>query len=110
MAPDWTPLLWFGAIIVLIPLALWLLKRTPLGGGAGHGPLRHVAALPLSASQRVAIVEVGRGSARRWLVLGISAQGIQTLHSMDPQDEPGGDPAEPAATFAQLLSRLKRGP
>jgi hypothetical protein len=29
---------------------------------------------------------------------------------MDPQDEPGGDPSEPAATFAQLLSRLKREP
>ena len=55
MAPvDWTPLLWFGAVIALIPLALWLLKRTPLGGGAGSGPVRHVAVLPLSASQRVA--------------------------------------------------------
>ena len=71
MNPSWTPLLWFGAIVVLIPLALWLLKRTPLGGGAGSGPLRQVAALPLSASQRLAIVEVGSGSTRRWLVLGI---------------------------------------
>ena len=110
MTPNWTPLLWFGAIVVLIPLALWLLKRTPLGGGAASGPLRHVAALPLSASQRVTIVEVGRGAARRWLVLGVSAQGIATLHTMDPQDDPAGDPAEPAATFAQLLSRLKREP
>ena len=28
-----TSLLWFLAILALIPLALWLLKRTPLGGG-----------------------------------------------------------------------------
>jgi flagellar protein FliO/FliZ len=110
MPLDWTPLLWFGAIVVLIPLALWLLKRTPLGGGAGSGPLRHVAALPLSASQRVAIVEVGAGSARRWLVLGVSAQAIHTLHTMDPlPDAPPAAPGEAGASFAQLLSRLKRG-
>jgi len=108
MAVDWTPLLWFGAIVVLIPLALWLLKRTPLGGGAGSGPLRHVAVLPLSASQRLAIVEVGSGAARRWLVLGVSPQAISTLHTMEPQaDLPPGTP-EPGAAFSQLLSRLKR--
>lgn len=112
MAVDWTPLLWFGAVIALIPLALWLLKRTPLGGGVAHGPLRHVAALPLSATQRVAIVEVGRGAGRRWLVLGVSAQAINTLHTMAPQDPPAAEPGaacEQGATFAQLLTRLKGG-
>ena len=108
-AVNWTPLLWFGAIVVLIPLALWLLKRTPLGGMSGAGPLRAVAMLPLSASQRVAIVEVGRGAARRWLVLGVTPQAIQTLHTMEPQPDAPADPAEPAANFAQLLARLKRG-
>ena len=111
MAVNWTPLLWFGAIVVLIPLALWLLKRTPLGGGGtGSAPLRHVAVLPLSASQRVAIVEVGSGSERRWLVLGVSGQSIHTLHTMAPQDEPASGAADPGANFAQLLSRLKRNP
>ena len=109
MTLNWTPLLWFGVVIVLIPLALWLLKRTPLGGGAGSGPLRHVAVLPLSASQRVAIVEVGAGAARRWLVLGVSGQSITTLHTMPPQDTPPPVPPDNAATFAQLLTRLKRG-
>ena len=107
-AVNWTPLLWFGAIVVLIPLALWLLKRTPLGM-SGAGPLRAVAMLPLSASQRVAIVEVGQGAARRWLVLGVTPQAIQTLHTMEPQPDAPADPAEPAANFAQLLARLKRG-
>ena len=112
MAVDWTPALWFGAVIALIPLALWLLKRSPLGRGATHGPLRHVAALPLLASQRVAIVEVGRGAGRRWLVLGVSAQAINTLHTMAPQDPPAAEPGaacEQGATFAQLLTRLKGG-
>jgi flagellar protein FliO/FliZ len=108
MAVDWTPLLWFGAVVALIPLALWLLKRTPLGGGAGSGPMRHVAVLPLSASQRVAIVEVGSGAARRWLVLGVSTQSISTLHTMEPQADPAPVTGEPGASFSQLLSRLKR--
>jgi flagellar protein FliO/FliZ len=110
MPMNWTPLWWFGAIVVLIPLALWLLKRTPLGAGAGSGPMRHVAALPLSASQRVAIVEVGNGAARRWLVLGVSTQSITTLHTMEPLDEGTPAAADAGANFAQLLSRLKRNP
>jgi flagellar protein FliO/FliZ len=63
----------------------------------------------LSASQRLAVVEVGSGAARRWLVLGITPQAIQMLHTMEPQDEPAAGEAVQAQSFAQLLSRLKRG-
>ncbi|HEY8707386.1 MAG TPA: flagellar biosynthetic protein FliO [Burkholderiaceae bacterium] len=103
-----TSLLWFIAIVALIPLALWLLKRTPMGGGGGAGVMRSVAALPLSASQRIVTVEVGQGDARCWLVLGVTAQSITTLHTMAPQAEgpAGGAPAAPG--FAQLLSRLRQ--
>ena len=101
--------LWFLAVLALIPLVLWMLKRTPLGAGAAmgaSGTLRQVAALPLSPSQRIVTVEVGRGDDRRWLVLGVSPQGINTLHTMAPQAEPA--PAEPLApSFATLLSRLR---
>jgi flagellar protein FliO/FliZ len=106
---NWTPLLWFGAVVLLIPVALWLLKRTPLGAGSASGPLRHVAALPLSASQRVSIIEVGSGTARRWLVLGVSPQSIQTLHTMEPQAELPQPGVDAGISFAQLLSRMKRG-
>ena len=51
---------------------------------------------------------MGRGEARRWLVLGITAQQIATLHEMAPQDEgPSLPPAPAAAPFAQLLQRLQ---
>jgi flagellar protein FliO/FliZ len=103
---NWSPLLWFGAIVALIPLALWLLKRTPLAG-AGTGALRTVAMLPLSASQRVAIVEVGSGAQRRWLVLGLTAQGIQRLATMAPQGDEAAR-ADAAPGFAELLARRRR--
>ena len=101
-------LLWFIAIIAMIPCALWLLKRTPMGGGAGNGVMRHISALPLSANQRLVTVEVGQGEARRWLVLGVTAQSITTLHTMAPQAEATltATPAPPA--FAQLLSKLRK--
>mgnify|MGYP003405368479 CR=1 FL=1 len=47
---------------------------------------------------------------RRWLVLGVSGQSINTLHTMAPQDDNTPGPAEAGANFSQLLSRLKRGP
>jgi flagellar protein FliO/FliZ len=109
-----TSLLWFLAIVAMIPLTLWLLKRTPMGGAGGRpGAPRTVAVLPLSAQQKIVTVEVGQGEERLWLVLGVSAQGVRTLHTMSAQiaaDGPGaGDtqPAPPAATFAQLLTRLR---
>ena len=108
-------LIWFIAIIAMIPVALWLLKRTPMGGGAGQGMLRSVAALPLSTNQRIVTVEVGQGDARRWLVLGVTAQSITTLHTMEPQEEPSSargegfdTSARTAMGFAQLLGKLRQ--
>ena len=94
------PFLWFLGIVALIPVALWLLKRTPMGGAAAAGVLRVVAQLPTSPNQRLLVVEVGQGEDRRWLVLGATAQSINTLHVMAPQAEP---PAP--ASFAKLLSK-----
>ena len=102
------PLLWFAAVAALIPLALWLLKRTPVGGISTHGVLRSVAVLPLSPQQRIVTVEVGQGSERRWLVLGVTPQNITALHEMGPQSvAPPADAAHGASQFAQVLSRLR---
>jgi len=109
MPSSLTPLLWFGAIVALIPVALWLLKRTPVGGIAAQGVLRSVAVLPLSPSQRIVTVEVGRGADRRWLVLGITPQSIATLHDMAPLDEaPPPATAASASPFAQVFGRLRQ--
>jgi flagellar protein FliO/FliZ len=102
-----TSLLWFFAILALIPAALWLLKRTPAGGSTAQGLMRTVAVLPLSPNQRVVTIEVGRGETRRWLVLGVTGQQIHTLHEMAAQDDAPAPAAQPSTPFAQLLSRLQ---
>jgi flagellar protein FliO/FliZ len=100
-------LLWFIAVLALIPLALWLLRRTPAGGAASQGVMRTVAVMPLSPSQRLVTVEVGRGDARRWLVLGVTGQQITTLHEMAPQDDAiSTTGSQPAVPFAQWLARM----
>ncbi|MBV8034393.1 flagellar biosynthetic protein FliO [Roseateles sp.] len=103
-APGLLPFLWFLVIIALIPVALWLLKRSPygraLGGAAAASVLRVVTQLSTAPNQRLLVVEVGQGEDRRWLVLGATAQSITTLHVMPPQAEP------PAPTsFAKLLGK-----
>jgi flagellar protein FliO/FliZ len=106
---SWSAALWFIAVLAMIPLALWVLRRTPMGGAAsGAGTPRTVGVLPLSAQQRLVTVEVGQGEERLWLVLGVTAHGIRTLHTMSPQaPAPTGAPPPPAAAFAQLLGRLR---
>lgn len=111
MAYGISSLLWFAFIVAMIPLALWLLRRTPLGGAAsGVAGLRSVGMLQIAPGQRIVTVEVGSGEERRWLVLGVTAQQISTLHTMAPQAEPavpstGGPTAVPS--FAELLGRLR---
>ena len=101
-------LLWFLAILAAIPLALWLLKRTPAGGAGSNALMKSVAVLPLSASQRIVTVEVGAGEERRWLVLGVTPSSITTLHSMTPV-EGAAAPAAPAGpAFAGLLAKLNQ--
>jgi flagellar protein FliO/FliZ len=104
-------LLWFCAIVALIPVTLWFLKRTPLGGAGGAGVMKSIAMLPLSTSQRIVTVEVGSGDERRWLVLGVTPASITTLHTMAPHDVAtaatlAGTVPHPA--FAQILGRFRR--
>jgi flagellar protein FliO/FliZ len=101
-------LLWFCAIVAAIPLTLWFLKRTPLGGGGGAGVMKSVAMLPISTSQRIVTIEVGSGAERRWLVLGVTPASITTLHTMAAQEAPPAVPGQAHPAFAQILGRFRR--
>jgi flagellar protein FliO/FliZ len=100
-------LLWFVAIVAMIPLALWLLKRTRFAGAGGAPLMRTVSSLPISPSQRLVTVEVGLGEDKRWLVLGVTSHSINTVYMMVPQDEALAPAAAPTPPFAQLLDTLR---
>ena len=110
MPSGLSSVLWFCAIVALIPITLWFLKRTPLGGAGGAGVMKSVAMLPLSTSQRIVTVEIGSGDERRWLVLGVTPASITTLHTMAPQDLAAAAPTSGAVhpAFAQILGRFRR--
>jgi flagellar protein FliO/FliZ len=55
-------------------------------------------------------VEVGQGDERLWLVLGVTPQGISTLHTMAPQAIAHLAPPAHSRPFAQLLQRLRHRP
>ena len=108
-AASWTSALWFFAILALIPIALWLLKRSPVGSGASQGAgLRNVASLALSPTQRIVTVEVGHGDDRRWLVLGVTQSNINTLYSVAPFDDAPAAGA-PSSGFSLMLGKLRNG-
>ncbi|HVL56517.1 MAG TPA: flagellar biosynthetic protein FliO [Burkholderiaceae bacterium] len=102
-------LLVFVAIIALIPAALWLLKRIQLGAMPNNRLLTMVGGLAVGPRERIAIVE----AQGRWLMIGITAQSISLLATLDrpPQDDAAAAATPPAgagAAFAQLLSQWKR--
>lgn len=119
MAASGASFLWFLFVLALIPASLWLLKRSGLAHGLGGGlngsapaaPMKVMGQLNLGPAQRLVTVEVGQGDERTWLVLGVTGQGIQTLHTMAPQVQAEGIAAGGAVhpAFATLLRRTRQG-
>jgi len=104
------PLLAFAAVVAMIPIALWLMRRAGLGGAANGNLMRVVSSLALSPSQKIVIVELMPGSAAQWMVLGVTGESINMLTTIAA---PAGVPAaisEPhAPSVAQLIERFRQG-
>jgi flagellar protein FliO/FliZ len=91
-------------VLGLLMLLAWLLKRAGLGTNAKRGGFYKVLATSsLGPRERIVLVEVGD----TWLVLGITSQSINTLHSMPAGSIHLESAVSPAATFAKLLERVK---
>lgn len=96
------------ALLVVLCLIIglaWALKRlgvTP--SGKRQTFYKFIAVQHLGPKEKIALVELGD----TWLVLGITAHSINTLHSM-PKDslDLNTDSSNPAVTFAKLLERIK---
>ncbi len=107
---TFTPLLAFIGVVALIPVALWLLRRSGYAGAGQDGLMRTVSSLALSPSQRVVVVELGQGATARWLVLGVTSENIHCLTQMDaPADVPPSLRAPQAHTVNQLIARWRAG-
>jgi flagellar protein FliO/FliZ len=109
----WPALAAFVAVIALIPLALWVLKRLQGGSGGPGRVVTLVGGLTLGPRERIAIVEA---EGRRWM-LGVTGQSISLIAELERPDPsapveaptqagaPGGFPPNP---FAQMLESLRR--
>ena len=107
----------FGAVLALLAvLALviglgWLLKRMPGSGFRPAEGMKVVASLSVGAKKRVVVVEVNG----QQLLLGVTAGGINTLHTL-PEPLPPPAPVrvpdlKNLPNFAQLLQqRLRKDP
>jgi len=103
-------LLAFIAVIAMIPVALWLMKRAQVLRPGAAGPLSIVAGLSMGPRDRIAVIHAGG----RYLVVGITAQQMTLLAQLDewPGDiAPGTAPAtasplSPLSPFSRLLHRL----
>jgi flagellar protein FliO/FliZ len=112
-APSvWPALIAFVAVVALIPVALWALKRLQSGGAGTGRVVTLVGGLTLGPRERIAIVET---EGRRWM-LGVTGQSISLLAELerpdpaspDAQAAPRSSTGFPPNPFAQMLDRLKR--
>ena len=76
----------FLCVLVSLPFLIERIKKHyGLAVAGPAGPARLVSALALGPQQRVVTVEVGPPDNRVWLVLGVTQQSIQCLHTMAPE-------------------------
>lgn len=114
MSSAGTSALWFLFILAIIPIALWLLKRTPVAGLGTVGAqqvTRVISTTGLGPQQRLVTVEVGQGESRQWLVLGVTAHSITTVHTLPAQELPPPAPLHVPglpASFASFLNKARK--
>ena len=99
MIPSLTAFLF---VVLMIPVALWLMRRGQALRGAGAGSLSMVAGLNVGPRERIAVVR----AADRYLVVGITGQSMTLLATLDESPQAEGAQAPAGAAFATLLNRF----
>lgn len=94
-------LLGLTAVIGLVFALAWVARRLGVPGQSRSPLLRHVAALSVGSRERVIIVEAGE----QWLVLGVTAHNIQTLHTLPKGQMPEVPALRLPGGFATLLQK-----
>lgn len=91
-------LLALALVLGLIVGAAWMMRRLSLVPGAGAGHLRVVSGVMVGQRERVVIVEING----QWLVLGVTSEQVNLLHTLDKPADIETTPAA-APVFAQWL-------
>ncbi len=101
----------FGLVLVLalVGAFAWLLKRFSAFRVPGAGLIRVLAGVAVGQRERIVLVEVGE----TWLLVGVAAGHVTTLHTM-PKMASAPTPGMPTAAsvganFATWLSRKIEG-
>ena len=93
-------------VIGLLLALVWLLKKLGFGNQQRKGGFYKVLATSaLGPREKIVLVEVGD----TWLILGMTSQSINTLHSMPAGSIELEEFQNPAANFAKMLDRMKTG-
>lgn len=96
-------LLAMGLVLGVIFALAWLMRRVnPMALAGSQAALRVISGVMVGQRERVVIVEV-QG---KWLVLGVAAQSVTLLYTLDrPEDLPTGAPVA-TGPFADKLRAL----
>ncbi len=102
-------LLGLAVVLAVILAAAWFLRRIGMPHAASNHLLKPIGSLALGTRERVVVIEI----ADQWLVLGVTAQQISTLHTLskrtpDADKSHGGARSGIDAAFAQKLKDLLR--
>ncbi len=109
----WPSLLALVFVLVLIPASLWLVRAMRQMTPAASGPLAILHRQVLGPREQIAIVRAGS----KMLVVGITAQSIQTLCELPPDALEPVSPPDPAPAaggnatasgFAAVLQRMRQ--
>ena len=94
-------LLAMGLVLGVIFALAWLMRRVnPMALAGSQAALRVISGVMVGQRERVVIVEV-QG---KWLVLGVAAQSVTLLHTLDrPEDLP----ASPSVTTGPFADKLR---
>jgi flagellar protein FliO/FliZ len=93
-------------VVGLLLALVWLLKRMGIGNQQRRGGFYKVLATSaLGPREKIVLVEIGD----TWLVLGMTSNSINTLHTMPAGSIELDEIPNPAANFAKMLERVKAG-
>ncbi|MGM0592964.1 MAG: flagellar biosynthetic protein FliO [Pseudomonadota bacterium] len=90
------------AVLLLIGVAAWLLRRFSGGSFSRNGPLRLLASVSVGQRERLVLVQAGETQ----LLLGVAQGSIRTLHVFDKPVVVNGDPPPGGERFAERLAQV----